>query len=478
MKSLYLTIHNPDLEPAPSASQQTLFDQGHEVGTRAQQEFPGGVLIEVPYYDTDGAIKQTEAAIKGGAQVVYEATFVNDGLSARIDILTKAPREGSWNIIEVKSSTSVKPEHLDDVAIQVHVAEAAGLKIEKASVMHLNNQSTAPALKDLFNLQDVTSMIGPNKKDLPKHISSLRNALTQGEPPKLEIGPHCHEPYECPFVKECWSHVPSPSIFDFPGLGAKAWDFYAKGIVKLDDPKFGPFTGSKAHRLNAARTGRRWTDTDGIVEGFDGWKWPLLHLDFETIAFAIPRYPGTRPYEQVPFQFSAMIQKEKCGPVEHVEFLHDQRTDPRPRLLAALVKVLSNQGSIVAYNKGFESSRLKAMANAFPEHADTLLAACDRLVDPLPIFRNSVYDPAFKDSFSIKSVAPAILGPAASYHGLTVPDGNAAQRAFVEYIDPTVTPARKSELQKSMLAYCKKDTEVMVQLVDWLVSQVNTKAAA
>jgi hypothetical protein len=478
VKSLYLSIHNSDLEPPPSAAQQALFDQGHEVGTKAQQELSGGILITAPYYDTDGAVKQTEEAINGGAQTIYEATFATGGLSARIDILQKGPKNGSWQVIEVKSSTSVKPEYLDDVAIQVHVAETAGFEIERAEVMHLNNQSKAPKLENLFSRVDVSAMITPKKKELPIKLSTLSEALTRSEPPKVEIGPHCYEPYECPFMKHCWSHIQSPSIFDFPGLGAKVWEFYEQGVVSLNDPKFGPFSGSKAHRLTAIRKGKRWTDTGGITEGFEGWKWPLIHLDFETIAFAIPRYAGTRPYEQVPFQFSCMIQETKCGPLQHIEFLHDQVTDPRPSLIAALASILKSEGSIVAYNKGFESARLKAMADAFPEHADVLRKACDRLVDPLPIFRNSVYDPAFKDSFSIKSVAPAILGKTASYEGLAVPDGNAAQRAFVEYIDTKTTLARKAELKESMLAYCKKDTEVMVRLVDWLVSQIDQKAAA
>jgi hypothetical protein len=478
VKSLYLTIHNPELEPPTTASKQALFDQGHEVGAKAQEALPGGVLIDVPYYDTEGAIRETETAIQNGAQTIYEATLAKDGVSARVDIFQKSPSNGHWQVIEVKSSTSVKPEHLNDVAIQVHVAEAAGFQIEKAEVMYLNNQSTAPKLENLFTRQNVTSDIAPIKQSLPEKISSLKTALNHKEAPKKDIGPHCFEPYECAFMKHCWSHITPPSIFDFPGLGAKVWEFYGQGIVSTNHPKFGPFTGAKAKRLNSIRTGKRWIDAAGLAGEFDGWTWPLIYLDFETIGFAIPRYPGTRPYEQIPFQFSCMIQEKECGPVAHVEFLHHDETDPRPSLLSSLVQILRNEGSIVAYNKGFESARLKGMAKVFPEHSEILVNACDRLVDPLPIFRNFVYDPAFKDSFSIKSVAPAILGASASYAGLNVPDGNAAQRAFVESINTETTDARKAELRKAMLEYCKKDTDVMVQLVNWLILQKNSKAAA
>ncbi len=477
-KSLFLTIHHPELEPKITDSQQALFDQGHEVGIRAQQEIPGGVLIEAPYYDPEGAIKETEAAMKNGAHTIYEATLAKNGISAKIDILNKGAGNRSWQLIEVKSSTSVKPEHLVDVAIQVHVAEQAGLQIEKAEVMHLNNQSTAPKLENLFTRNEVTTSIDQNRKELPSKISALQGILSKSKPPKTDIGAHCFEPYECPFVKHCWSHISSPSIFDVPGLGAKVWEFYEQGIVSVSDPRFGPFTGAKAARLNAIRTGSRWIDVPGISKQLSDWRWPLIHLDFETINFAIPKYDGTRPYEQIPFQFSCMIQEKRLALARHVEFLHDELTDPRPSLIAALTSILKNSGSIVAYNKGFESARMRAMATAYPSYSDILLEACERLVDPLPIFRNHVYDPAFKDSFSIKNVAPAILGEQASYKGMSVSDGVAAQRAFVELIDVKTPSERKVELKREMLAYCKKDTEVMVQLVDWLVSLAKEKAAA
>lgn len=477
-KSLYLTIHNPELEPPVLASQQALFDQGHEVGAKAQQEIPGGVFVKSAYYDTEGAVKETEREIKGGANTVYEATFAKDGLSAKIDILHRESNNGAWQVIEVKSSTSVKPEHLDDVAVQVHILQEAGQRIDVASVMHLNNQSTAPKLENLFTRAAVTVEIKEKTAALPETIARLRTILSSQEPPKIDIGPHCHEPYECPFVHHCWGHVPSPSIFDFPGLGSKVWDLYGQGIVKMNDPKFGPFTGAKAQRLTAIRSGNRWTDLEAITEAMSEWKWPLIFLDFETINFAIPRYDGTRPYEQVPFQFSCMIQSHRQGPVEHIEFLHDKPSDPRPALISALVPVLEKGVSIVAYNKGFEATRLKGMAGGYPEHSKILLQACERLVDPLPIFRNSVYDPQFKDSFSIKSVAPAILGADGSYDGLPVPDGSAAQRAFVELIDLKTSHTRANELRNAMLAYCKKDTDVMVRLVDWLVTIGQKNAAA
>lgn len=477
-KSLYLTIHSPELEPDVTASQQALFDQGHEVGAEAQKRFPSGILVKAPYYDSAAAVAETEAAIKSGANTIFEATFSANGTVVKVDILHRKSPTSGWDLIEVKSSTSVKPEYLDDVAVQMHVLSHAGQKIERAFVMHINNQCIAPDLKDFFVQIDVTADILDILPEIQTRIQTLEGVVSAADSPKIDIGPHCSRPYDCPFTSHCWQHVTSPSIFDFPGLGAKAWEFYEQGIVSANDKKFGPFTGSKGERLKAIRSKTRWVDVSGIGESIKEWAWPLLFLDFETINFAIPRYSGTRPYEQVPFQFSALLQERHTGPLVNGEFLHEQNSDPRQRLVEALAEVLKQAKSIVAYNKGFESARMKRLAEVFPKYSGILLDACERLVDPLPIFRNYIYDPNFKDSFSIKSVAPAILGEAASYVGLEVPDGGAAQRAFVELIDLKTPADRKSELRSAMLAYCRKDTEVMAQLVGWLISQTGEKAAA
>jgi hypothetical protein len=137
-------------------------------------------------------------------------------------------------------------------------------------------------------------------------------------------------------------------------------------------------------------------------------------------------------------------------------------------LIRALVGVIGKRGSVVAYNKGFESGCLSALARAFPKYAKQLHGIAARLVDPLPIFRAHVYDREFRGSFSIKSVAPALLGDSLSYEGMTVADGTGAQIAFEELIADGTSAARKAGLRQAMLDYCRKDTIAMVNLVEWL----------
>ncbi len=173
-------------------------------------------------------------------------------------------------------------------------------------------------------------------------------------------------------------------------------------------------------------------------------------------------------FEHVPFQFSVHTWQTPDAEITHNEFLHETADDPRETLIPALLKACGEQGSIVAYFGRFESERIQALANYSPQNYGALMKIIDRIVDPLPIIRDFVYDNAFAGSFSLKSVAPALLGELHSYDGMLIANGTDAQRAFEEIVSQSTTPDRKTMLKTAMIEYCKKDTFVMVELVKWL----------
>lgn len=471
-KSLYLTIHRPELETPADPSQKAVFEQGHRVGLEAHKHFPGGVLIEVSHRDQQKALKLTAEALANGAHTIYEATFEHEGVLAKVDILNRASARAGWDLIEVKSSTKVKAVHIDDVAIQkMVVTGGSGVKVKDAVLMHINSKCVAPDLSKLFTKKIITEEVNPILAALPEKLKALREMLSKPKPPAIAIGPHCSSPYDCPFKKHCWSEakVPTPSVFDFPSIGPKAWKYFEKGILRLEDPRFGPFNGTNLKRIEAIRTGKRWVDTKKIRAEISGWVYPLHFLDFETVGPAIPVHPGTRPYLQIPFQFSVLVQKKLGGEFEESAYLHDDASDPRLAVAQALVKATGARGSIVAYNKTFEATCLKMLAELFPDYSEKLLSFASRLVDPLPVIRAAVYDAGFKGSFSIKDVAPAILGAESSYDALVVAGGQAAQIAFAEMVSAGTSAARKAELRAGLLAYCGQDTLVLGQLVGWMI---------
>ena len=262
--------------------------------------------------------------------------------------------------------------------------------------------------------------------------------------------------------------MPDLSVFNLPGMRDRQWELYYDGMVALDDPRLTDLNELQERMVETYKTGQRFIAHDAIKLALSDWTFPLIFLDFETTNPAIPRYDGCGPFQHVPFQFSVHRWQHADADITHQEFLFDTADDPRPTLIPALLDACGNEGSIVAYYGKFESARIEELARFLPAHQDALHQLTARIVDPLPIIRHHIYDNAFHGSFSLKNVAPALLGEAQSYENMLIKNGGEAQRAFDELISPDTSPDRKALLRDAMLAYCKKDTLVMVMLVKWL----------
>ncbi len=119
LKRLYLECHHRELADPVSESRQAIFDAGTAVGELARQRFPGGTLIAEPYYEHPQAAEITGVLLANPPlPPLYEATFTFEGIRVRVDVLVQSDN-GAFDLVEVKSSTSVKPEHVPDVAIQL-----------------------------------------------------------------------------------------------------------------------------------------------------------------------------------------------------------------------------------------------------------------------------------------------------------------------------------------------------------------------
>lgn len=473
LKSIYLTIHHPELETPISPDQQALFDQGNAVGEEARKRFPGGTLVDNKPWDFFGSLKRTRELLAQKTDVIYEAAFEYNGCYARADIIQYSKDTQCWKIFEVKSSTKVKDEQLDDVGLQAWIMAMGGLPIEQISILHINNTCRHPNLENLFIAEDVTEKLSAIYPEIVGKVTDIFSTIKSSKIPDVDIGQHCASPNECGFKESCWKekNIPNVSIFDLPQIKTKKWDFYSRGIIKLDDERLTELSAIQKRVVEVFRSGKRFIDSSGIKAELAKWKFPLIFLDFETINPAIPRYDDSRPYQQIPFQFSVHVWASPESNLIHKEYLHTSKSDPRPNLIPALLDACGDSGSIVAYYGQFESSRISELAEYSPENKNKLESLLDRIVDPLPVIRDHVYDNNFSGSFSLKAVGPAILGELHSYEGMLVANGTAAQRAFDELINDETPQARKSALIQASLEYCKKDTLVMVELVKWLYQQ-------
>lgn len=471
-KSLWWRFHERDApELVPDPALKAVFDQGVEVGEVAHSHFPGGVLIDLPPYELTERTRATAKAIDEGANVIYEASFFADDVFVSIDILHRESKASGWTLTEVKSTTGVKDEHLPDAAVQLHVALRAGLSVKRVELMHLNRACAFPDLSNLFVRADITAGAQDALPSIGPEIRRQLRVLGRGEPPDVEPGEHCTAPYECPFLGRCWPVAPEHHVSTLYKAGAKtAARWIEAGYETIFDLPATERLSEIAERQRRAVTEGRVVIEPGLERELATLRAPVAHLDFETVAPAIPRWEGCHPYDQVPVQFSVHVEPGAPDePLRHFEYLADGDGDPRPAIARALVDALPAAGSIVVYNASFERRCLEQLAEAVPEHGDALLGAASKLVDLLPIVRKNVYHPDFRGSFSLKAVAPA-LAPELSYAGMDVAQGQDAAHLLQRLLlrPEKMSPAARGKARVDLLAYCKQDTLATVNVLERL----------
>ena len=343
-----------------------------------------------------------------------------------MDVLERR-RGNRWRLIEVKSSVEAKEHYVYDVAIQHFVLQGYGLDVSAACLMHLNRDYVYDGKSynacELFAIEDVTRRVRKLGDDLPRLLRAQRRALTRDEPPDIEPGPQCSDPYQCEFFEHCNPELPETHISFIPRLSDKK----RQGLVDLgvnlieEIPDDFPLTEIQSRVCAAVKTGHPWT-SGALAKELSKLKYPLYFVDFESLYPAIPRYAGMWPYSHIPFQWSVHRKLERDAALEHFEFLADDDRDPRREFTDSLCEALGKRGQIVAYNATFESQRLQNLADWLPEYAAKIAKIPDRLWDLWPFVRRHVYYPQFQGSFSLKTVLPALV-PDLSYEGMVVAAG-------------------------------------------------------
>ena len=461
-KMLWWKVHEPDApELVADEGLQAILTRGQKVGELARAQVPGGVLIDLPYYEFEGKVAATAKALADGARAIYEASFLEDGVFVAVDILER--RRNGFVLAEVKSTLDVKEEHLPDVAVQMHVVRRAGLTVRRAEVMHLNRECRYPDLSNLFVRESVTARVRPALRAVPQKIASLTAAVA-GPLPDVPTGPHCSAPHACPFLRRCWPPLPDHHVSTLYRIRAsKVVTLLADGIKTLHDlPLDFAASGPALRQIRSIKAGEAIIER-GLRRDLARLKLPIAFLDFETISPAVPVWPRCRPYEQVPVQFSCHVLG--AGDLKHHEWLAEGPNDPREEFARKVISACEGTKTVVAYNAPFERRCINAIADALPHLRPDLKTLTERLRDLLPIVRDHVYHPDFGGSFSIKEVLPALI-PGFGYDDLVIQGGSAATTALeVLLLDAdALNSENRQALRKNLRRYCERDTFAMVRL--------------
>ena len=290
LKLLWLEINDPKRLPETDLFTQFIFDQGHLVGKLAKKLFPEG--IDIPTDNFMGNIATTRDLLNE-RRLIFEAGILTGQIYSRVDILRPANR-GQWDIIEVKSSTSVKEINIHDVAFQRHCCENQGLPINHCYLVYINNQYTRDGAinpQDLFKIDDITDLVEEASHGIRDRIDNMFEDIACEKCPEIGIGLHCRDPYGCA-LSECWDFLPEHNIFNLYYGGKKCFELYDSGIFTVKGiPDSYKLNGKQNMQKTCEISGQPHVDREAINDFLSTLQYPLYYLDFETISPAIPLGP-------------------------------------------------------------------------------------------------------------------------------------------------------------------------------------------
>jgi hypothetical protein len=472
-KRLWLELRRPDLLQVSTATQAS-FEAGHQVGEIARQLYDPdgkGQLIDAQVEGFDAAFARSKALL-ASSQPIFEAGFAAGGALAFADVMMPMQEGGklAWRLVEVKSSTSVKDYHRDDVAVQAYVAKSAGVPLVSLALAHIDSSWVYPGGEDYRGLlveADLSGEVFARGSEVETWIADAQAIAAGDAEPAIRTGRHCGKPFECGFLAYCQSQEPQAEhpVGWLPRIQAKA----LKALIEKDgviDMSGVPdeLLNERQRRVKACTlSGAAWFDAPNAAADLAPHSLPAYFIDFETIQFVVPIWKGTRPYQQIPFQFSVHYLSGS-GELDHRSFIELGGNDPSEKFAESLIAACGASGPVFVYNAGFETARIRELGDRFPRLKPALLAINGRVVDLLRIAEQRYYHPSQQGSWSIKKVLPAVA-PDLRYDALDgVQDGSMAMNAFHEAIAAGTTTARKVEIERQLVQYCGLDTYAMVRL--------------
>lgn len=435
-------------------------------------------LIRTTYKDAvhiqsygDAAVKETEEAVKDGTTVIFQATAIIDGYHVKADVFVRE-KNGTWSIHEVKSSTEVKDEHLDDIAFQKMVFEKAGYAVSKTFLVCVQKDYVRDGdikVKKLKKQIDVTNAVEETLLETEERAKKAKRILQMDTRPTPDDCPCQASPadstYEgCQCPKYCYPDLSPCSPFHITGMSTKkARQLYEKGIKDVRQCNASDFAERQAIAIEVESTGKPYVNKGELRALLEGLEFPLFYLDYETFGSVIPLLNGYRPYEDIIFQFSLHIQQKPQGKVKHIAFLWDQLSDPTVALSQSLQEHIGPKGTIIVWHKGFECGKNTQMGEHCPQFADFYADINRRTFDLKDVVKDSlcVY-PGFRGSASLKDVLPALL-PKLSYDDLDVQEGSLASPRWYKMVTGQVD---KEQTKENLLKYCERDTWAMVKLYE------------
>lgn len=473
---LWLEKHDPDRLPAVDANTQAIFDAGNLFETYAEQLFPDAVTLGYKkngHFDYDmynELPKRTAEALGSGAKTILQGRVEVVGITCTFDVLERNT-DGTFNLFEIKSSTSAKPEHEHDLAFQTIVLERAGLQIANVYVIHVNNEyvrNGAINPKEITDITEVTSAVRALKDQTEVNIQKALRVMELPEMPDPSPRFARNGAFNdwLAIYETLTGGFDTYSIYNLTTAGARRIgaleDIGVSSIADIPDEI--NLTPKQHRQVIATKRGERLIDADEIRDFLKMMEYPLYFLDYETFAGVIPVFDGLRPYQQVPFQYSLHIIPSPGADAIHKEYLHTENSLPATPLLKQMREDIGPHGTVLVWFQNFEKGRNAEMAELVPEFNEFLYDINDRVIDLMTPFAEGWYvDKDFFGSASIKAVLP-VLVPELSYKVLEIQEGGTAQRTWMDTVLGGNNVEQKEKILQDLRKYCELDTLAMVKI--------------
>ena len=452
---LWAKAHDQQTNATPSLYDQHLMKQGYEVEKVAKTYLEKYIL---PKYKN--------------AELLWQSTYISGEYQTRADGIIHERDTDTYHLYEIKSSTSTKKEHLPDATFQ-SIVIGQSINLETIHLILLNDEYIRGDefdIEQLFSVPDVTEEVSVMTPDI---LAKMRQALEIVKSEQSTSIVNCLNPKTCPCPGLCHLNLPKASIYNIPNLTPKKKreleELKTIAIEDIDDDY--PLTPKQRKIVDVMQSKTPYLDKPTVTGLLQSLTYPLYFLDYETYDEAMPHYKGHKPYQKMVFQFSLHIVSSNSDIIQHEEYLALEPGDPARGLVKHLRKCISDQGTVIVWNKAFEGGRNKEMAELYPEYKDFLLDVNARMFDLMEIVSKGYYlHPEFLGSWSIKNVLP-IMSPELSYKTLSINKGDQAMIEWYEMANGEKT--KKDGVAKALLEYCGLDTMAMVKVWEKLREVTN-----
>jgi len=472
-KWLWTVFNDPGKIPEPGKFAKRMSETGIFIGDLAKKLFPKG--IELSGGDFNESLENTKKLVSE-RKILFEPSFIVDNLYSRADILIPVEND-KWDIIEVKSGTKVKDMNVHDVAFQKFVYEKSGLKIRKCFIMHINNKYVRKGqidLKDFFVITYISEEVSNVSKEIEEKVKEMFKIINLEKSPDFDVDDLPSIKFDNVIKDEFLDSLPEENVFELHRGGVYSRNLYKDNIIKIKDiPEGYKLSVKQSIQRECAISGEPHIEKEKIRSFIENLNYPLYYLDFETISPALPHFENTKPYQQIPFQYSLHIVEKKGSTPKHLSFLADGTDNPIPILLQSLKDNLGDSGDIIVYYEGFEKSRLKEGAELFSEFEELINQNfIPRIKDLFIPFKNfDYYNPKQKGLASLKNVLPMLSD--LSYKNLLIANG---ADAGIEYERVTfgenVPKEEKEKIREALEEYCELDTLAEVKIIEKLMEIV------